>query len=129
MKNFIIILFFIASVSFINKVAMADACPPISDLKNPNDPPAGWKILVPPVLTEEDYYFSEAVHSLNGSFYYKQVICKYACPMNSCAFAIISTKTYELPNTKMPPWHYPSTIGATLTCRPPSHQPDICIFQ
>lgn len=131
MKNCLIILLFLSCVSFINKVAMADVCPPISDLQNPEKLPAGWTLLVPPVLSGQDYEytFSEAVHSLNGSFYYKHVICKYACPIKMCAFAILSDKTYELPNSRMPPWHNPSVIGATFTCRPINHEPNICIFQ
>ncbi len=128
MKNGLILLCFIACVSFINQLAVADTCPPISDM-SPNRPPPGWSFLVPAVISEETYFFVEAVHSLNGSFYYKHVICKYACPIKMCAFAIISDKIYELPNSKMPPWHHTSALGSTLTCRPANHDPAICVFQ
>lgn len=127
MKKPLIILMFAASL---NHLANADTCPPIRGL-DPLKPPAGWTLLVPPVIAGETYYFGEAVHSLNGSFHYKNVICKYeACPTSFCpAFAILSDKQYELPNTRTPPWHYRSTISYTFTCRPADHDPSICVFQ
>lgn len=129
MKNRLIILCFLVYVSFIPK-AFASVCPSIGDFE-PTRPPPGWSLLVPPIISGETYYFVEAVHSLNISFYFKQVICKYAaCSTSFCpAFGLLSDATFELPNTKLPPWHATSTIGGTLTCRPLNHDPSICIFQ
>lgn len=130
MKKGLIILCFLASVSFISKAAIATTCPAVQDF-DPMRPPSGWALLVPPVISGETYYFVEAVHSLNGSFYFKQVICKYAsCSSAFCpAFALLSNAQYESPNSKLPPWHATSTIGATLTCRPLTHDPAICLFE
>jgi hypothetical protein len=127
MKNYL--LLFLVCIG-LNKIAYADTCPPAEGL-NPYNLPIGWSLLLPPVIAGENYYFSEAIHSLNGSFYYKQIICKYAaCPTSFCpAFGILSTKAYNLPNTKMPPWHSLSVIAFTFTCRPADHNPTICLFQ
>lgn len=130
MKKRTMILLFGLCVSMEN-LSFADTCPPAEGL-DPNHLPAGWSLIVPPIFPGETYVFGEAVHSLNISFYYKQVICKYqACEIAQpfCpAFGILSDKTYNLPTTKTPPWHYRSTIGYTLTCRPPGHDTSICIF-
>jgi len=108
----------------------ADTCPPIQDF-TPTKPPVGWILIMPPILDDPKYYFGSAIHSLNGSFYYQQVICKYeACPSEYCpAFALLSTSTYAYPNTKTPPWDARSRLRFTLTCMPSDHDPSHCIFQ
>lgn len=119
-----IILLFIPTISF------ADTCPEINGL-DPFHPPSGWTLNVPPIIEGQTYYFGEAIHSLNGSFYYQQVICKYqACASAFCpAFSLLSDKQYITPKTKSPPWNAQSRIAFTLTCRPEDNNPKNCMFQ
>lgn len=113
----------------LSDVMYADTCPDAFGL-NPLDPPAGWKLLLPPVLDGQEYEFGAAIHSLNGGYYYGQVICKYQmCPSHFCpAFTIISEKVYEHPNTNAAPWDARSVLGFTLTCLAPNHDPAHCVF-
>ena len=119
-------------IFFYSVVAWGDSCPHPEDF-NPTTPPAGWSLIVPPIIPGETYFFDEAIHSLNGQFYYKQVLCIYKdtlCPSPFCpAFTLLSDKTYDLPNSKMPPWNAPSTIVDTLTCESINHRPEDCVFQ
>ncbi len=122
-----IVVFFtvlLANTSF------ADTCPDINGL-DPLHPPAGWTLNIPPIIEDQDYYFGEAIHSLNGSFYFKQVICKYqVCASAFCpAFSLLSNKQYEFPKTKSPPWDVQSRIAFTFTCRPEDNDPKHCVFQ
>lgn len=112
-----------------SKIVLADTCPSAKGL-DPMSPPAGWKLLLPPILENQKYHFGAAIHSLNGAYYYEQVICKYeACPSHFCpAFALISEKTYEYPNTKAAPWNERSVLGYTFTCISPDHDPTQCVF-
>jgi|HubBroStandDraft_4_1064222.scaffolds.fasta_scaffold97944_2 hypothetical protein len=111
-------------------MSYADTCPDIKGL-DPLHPPAGWTLNVPPIFEEQAYYFGEAIHSLNGSFYYQQVICKYqACASAFCpAFSLLSNKQYVNPKIKSAPWDVSSRIAFTLTCRPPNNDPTSCVFQ
>lgn len=121
----------IASLLCFVNLCYADTCPDIKGL-DPFHPPAGWTLNIPPILEGESYYFNEAIHSLNGSFYYLQVICKYQtfCPSNFCpAFSLLSNKQYVMPKTKSPPWDATSKLGFTLTCRPDDNNPANCVFQ
>lgn len=112
------------------RISYADTCPDIKGL-DPLHPPSGWTLNVPPIFEEQDYYFGEAIHSLNASFYYQQVICKYqACASAFCpAFSLLSNKPYVFPKTKSPPWDAASRIAFTLTCKPENNDPRSCIFQ
>jgi hypothetical protein len=109
--------------------AYADTCPQIQDF-TPTNPPPGWTLIMPPILDDQKYYFGSAIHSLNGSFYYLQVLCKYeACPSDFCpAFALLSNNAYNFPNTKTPPWNQRSRLKSTFTCTPPDHDPSHCVF-
>ena len=108
----------------------ADTCPTINEA-SPYNPPAGWSTLLSPVIEGEHYQFNAAIHSLNGVYYNGQVICKYSsCPNSLCpAYALISDRTYELPNSKAKPWNQPSILAFTFTCMPMDHDPSHCIFQ
>lgn len=112
--------------------SFADTCPRIKDL-DPFIPPTGWSFLISPdpSLPFEDYRFSGAIHSLNGYFYYLQVICRYdACPSFLCpAFTLISNKPYQEPSEPFPPWNHRSVLKYTLTCMPGDHDPAHCVFQ
>ena len=121
---------YILWVLLIINVAYADTCPPIKNL-NPNKPPAGWTLQIPPIIDGQDYYFGETIHSLNGSFYFKQIICKYqACSSAFCpAFSLLSNAQYQQPATSEAPWNAKSKIAATYTCRPVDHDPANCVFQ
>jgi hypothetical protein len=124
MKRFI---FVILIAFFCINFCLADTCPTAESLGLFHTPPPGWSTLIgaPP---GDDYYFSEAVHSFNGTFYYKQVICRYEeCP-NCFAFELLSDETYQLPNSNAPPWGAPSAIKWTYTCKPSDHNPDVCVF-
>lgn len=119
-------------VSLIYQAACANTCPTIAEFGQFGEPPAGWTLLIPSTIPFDDKFeFGSATHSLNGSFYYKQVICKYAqCLSTFCpAFTILSNDTYNLPNTPLPPWGAPSPIVRTLTCEPPDHDPSHCVFE
>lgn len=120
------VIFYLASAS-----SFADTCPPIHELKATLPPPAGWTYLLGPDQALESYHFSSAIHSLNGSFYYEQVICRYAvCPSFGCpAFTLLSTKTYEEPNEARAPWDSRSVLKYTLTCMPGDHNPHHCVFK
>jgi hypothetical protein len=116
-------------ICLVNQISWADTCPPALGLI-PQSPPAGWSLLLPPVLEGQRYEFGAAIHSLNGAYYYGQVICKYeTCPSHFCpAFALISDKTYDFPNTKTPPWNARSVLAFTFTCLAPDHDPEHCVF-
>jgi hypothetical protein len=108
----------------------ADNCPDIKGL-DPLHPPSGWTLNIPPIVEDQTYYFSEAIHSLNGSFYYQQVMCIYkACDSAFCpAFSLLSNTTYTSPILNSPPWDAKSRIAFTLTCKPEDHHPSRCVFQ
>lgn len=127
MRKRLIILLITSCVSLSSH---AETCP-AADTLDPAHPPAGWSILVPPIFEDQEYHFGKAIHSLNGSFYYLQVICEYeTCPTFGCPkYSIISTNTYETPNTNATPWHTRPVIGFTFVCQPPNHDPAVCIFQ
>ena len=111
--------------------SLADTCPNMTELK-PWLLPAGWTYLVgPPDLPAENYKFSAAIHSLNGAFYYEQVICRYdACPSYLCpAFSLISNNRYQEPSEARTPWNHLSVLRYTLTCMPGDHDPAHCVFQ
>jgi hypothetical protein len=113
-----------------NTSSLADTCPRAQDL-NPFLPPAGWSYLIPPFDPSiEGYTFSSAIHSLNGAFYYQQVICRYeVCPSFLCpAFTLISNNTYQEPSESTPPWNHGSVLKYTLTCMPGDHNPEHCVF-
>lgn len=114
---------------FHNQTLFADTCPAAEGL-NPSHPPAGWKLLLPPVLEGQHYFFGAAIHSINGAYYYEQVICKYeACPSTFCpAYALISDKTYQKPNSNAYPWNKRSVLAFTFTCIPDDHDPKNCTF-
>lgn len=114
----------------VTNISYADTCPDINGL-DPFHPPTGWTLNVPPIIEGQTYYFGEAIHSLNGSFYYQQVICKYqACASAFCpAFSLLSNKQYITPKTKTSPWDALSKIAFTLTCRPTNNDPTSCVFQ
>jgi hypothetical protein len=124
MKKILIML-----LSVMGSFAQADTCPPAKGLDLMH-PPAGWKLLLPPAIEGQRYEFGAAIHSLNGAYYYEQVICKYeSCPSHFCpAFALISDKTYQHPNTKAAPWDARSVLGFTFTCISPEHDPAHCVF-
>lgn len=110
--------------------SFADTCPRIEEIKT-GLPPSGWTFLIGPNEAIENHSFSAAIHSLNGFFYYGQVICRYdACPSYLCpAFTLISTKIYQEPSEPTPPWNHLSVIQSTLTCMPGDHDPAHCLFQ
>ncbi len=124
------IRFLLLLIYGITSFARADTCPHIEGL-DPYHPPSGWTLAMPPVIEGETYDFGLAVHSYNGSFYYKQVLCKYeACPSAFCpAFTLLSAKKYEFPNTNAPPWDAKSSLNFTFTCKPVNHDPTVCSFQ
>jgi hypothetical protein len=127
MKNRLIILLITLSVSLSSHAA---TCPPAETL-DPEHPPMGWSLLAPPIFEDQHYHFGKAVHSLNGSFYYLQVICEYeTCPTFGCPkFSILSADTYETPNTDAAPWQTKPVIGYTVVCQPPNHDSFACSFQ
>ena len=127
-KIFILLLTLLACRS-----SLADTCPAVGSFTF-SAPPPGWTFLVLPIepsIGMENYSFSSAIHSLNGTFYYKQVICRYdVCPSFLCpAFTLISNKTYEQPGEVRAPWNHRSVIAFTLTCMPGDHDPAHCVFQ
>lgn len=128
MKNSIKLFSLLSILS--STITFADTCPVINGL-NLSAPPAGWSVLLDPVVDGEKYRFSSAVHSINGAYYQDQVICKYSsCPNAFCpAFALISDKKYDLPNVKAFPWNERSILAYTFTCTPPDHDPSHCVFQ
>jgi len=119
-----------STLLWLSNSGYADTCPGINGL-DPFHPPAGWTLNVPPIVEGQTYHFGEAIHSLNGSFYYQQVICKYqVCASAFCpAFSLLSNKQYDMPKTKTPPWNTSSRIAFTLTCRPDDNDPTHCVFQ
>lgn len=119
----------ILAVSLSLQAVFADTCPLAQGL-NPNNPPVGWKLLLPPVLDGQHYFFSAAIHSLNMAYYDKHIICKYAaCSTPFCpAFALISDKEYQYPNIKVFPWDAKSVLAFTLTCLPLDRDPLHCDF-
>ncbi len=123
-KSIIIFLILVSNKAF------AETCPDIQTF-DPLHPPAGWTLNVPPIIEDQSYYFGEAIHSLNGSFYFKQVICKYqACDSAFCpAFSLLSKGQYAYPNAKISPWDVVSRIAYTFTCHPIDHDPSKCNFQ
>jgi hypothetical protein len=127
MKKRLIITLIALSVSL---SGMAATCPPADGL-NPGQLPAGWSILVAPIIQGQTYHFGKAIHSLNGNFNYQQVICQYqTCPSFGCpAFTIISTGTFQYPESNAAPWDARPVIGSTLVCFPPNHDPSVCIFR
>lgn len=126
MKKVVLCLLFV----FLNTNSFADTCPSIENA-SPTNPPAGWSVLLQPAMDGQQYYFGAAIHSLSGAYYYGQVICKYeACPNAFCpAYALISNKTYALPNTKAAPWNARSILQFTFTCIPADHDPEHCVFR
>ena len=115
---------------FVSNHSLAATCPPIENLDFQN-PPAGWTVLLPPFEdTNETFYFGSAIHSLNGSFYYKKVICEYeTCPSWGCyKLEIISNATFENPNSTAAPWNHKPVIAHTLLCTPANHDPSACEF-
>lgn len=120
----------LSMILFFSDTGYGDTCPSIQEI-DPFNPPTGWTLQIPPIIDGQEYYFSEAIHSMNGSFYFKQVICKYqACASAFCpAFSLLSNKQYAKPNTNAPPWDTKSRIAFTFTCRPIDNNPTNCIFQ
>jgi hypothetical protein len=110
--------------------SFADTCPRIIDI-NIHQPPKGWSMLIPPVIEGQSYYFDRAIHSLNGSFYYGQVICEYrSCGSFACpAFELLSDAVYINPEAKTPPWDDWPVIAQTLVCAPKDNDPAHCIFE
>jgi hypothetical protein len=108
---------------------LADTCPPIDSIDF-DYPPPGWTVLIPPIIEDQTYHFSKAVHSLNATFYYQQVICVYmTCESLGCPFVeLLSEGTYEHPDQKVSPWDARATVGFTLVCAPSSHDPEVCVF-
>lgn len=121
---------FLALFCLYHQIAIADTCP-IAEGLNPSHPPAGWKLLLPPVLEDQHYFFGAAIHSINGAYYYEHVICKYeACPSTFCpAYALISDKAYQYPNSNASPWNKRSVLAFTFTCVPDDHDPSHCVFK
>lgn len=107
----------------------ADTCPPV-DTIDLNNPPAGWNVLLPPIIDGQTYHFGKAVHSLNISFFYQQVICVYeACATLGCpAFELLSESIYTSPEQKTSPWDARPSVRDTLVCAPASHDPKVCVF-
>jgi len=115
---------------FVSISAWAAICPAVQNV-DPLHPPAGWSTLLPPYDdTTDTYYFGSAIHSFNGSFYFKQVICEYeTCPSFGCyKFEIISNDPFEMPNSNAAPWNHRPVIAYTLLCTPPDHNPSVCEF-
>jgi hypothetical protein len=127
MKKRLIITLIALSVSL---SGMAATCPPAEglDLKRL---PTGWNILVAPIFQGQTYHFGKATHSLNGSFYYQQVICQYqTCSSFGCpAFTIVSNGTFQYPESDAAPWDARPVIRPSLVCFPPNHDPSVCIFR
>ncbi len=124
-------IFILSTLLWVSSTSYADTCPDIKGL-DPYHPPMGWTLNVPPIIEGQNYYFGEAIHSLNGSFYFNRVICKYqACASAFCpAFSLLSNNKYiDYPTIKFPPWDASSRIAFTLTCRPTDNDPANCIFQ
>jgi hypothetical protein len=127
MQNRLIILLIALTVSLSSR---ADTCPPVDQI-DLNNPPPGWQVLVPPVVDDEQYYFGKAIHSLNGGFFYGQVLCVYeTCGSFGCpAFELLSEGTYKKPNAPDKIWSGRSIIVDTLTCAPANHDPSVCTFE
>jgi hypothetical protein len=108
----------------------AQTCPPVNTI-NITHPPAGWKVLVPPQIEDQEYHFGKAIHSLNMSFFFKQVICEYETADSFLApsFSLLSDKPYEKPSYLTEDWNQPAIIAETLMCAPDDHDPSHCVFE
>jgi hypothetical protein len=108
----------------------AQTCPPVDSINIAN-PPAGWKVLLPPQVADEVYHFGKAIHSLNMAFFFKQVICEYetANSFLAPAFSLISEKQYEKPSFITETWDQPAIVANTLMCAPDDHDPALCVFE
>jgi hypothetical protein len=126
MKTRLMITLITAAVSM---SAQADTCP-TADSFNPNTPPPGWNLLLPPVVQGKKYQFDKAIHSVNGNFYYQQIICVYdTCPSMGCpAIELLSNNTYTQPNSADAPWNAKTPIGNAYACQPADNDPAKCVF-
>ena len=108
----------------------AETCPPVSSF-DPHVPPAGWTLLLPPIVEGQKYHFDKAIHSLNGSFYYQQILCVYdTCASLGCpAIELLSNSTFEQPDSNKAPWDASSPISHTFACQPADNNPSHCDFQ
>jgi hypothetical protein len=133
MKSRLIITLITAVVSLSalmgTMAAIADTCPAAGSF-DPNTPPAGWSMILPPIVQGQKYQFNKAIHSLNPAFYYLQVVCVYmACLKGGCpGIEIVSDITYDLPVDKTSPWNKRPTILNTLVCEPGGNNPQECVF-
>ena len=127
MQNRAIILLFTLAVSFCCRAA---TCPSIDQIDITN-PPAGWQLLLPPQVEDEEYAFGKAIHSQNIGFFMGQVICVYeACSGFGCpAFELLSEGVYKTPDHATPTWSTRGIIASTLTCTPSDHNPATCHFE
>jgi hypothetical protein len=126
MKTRLMITLITAAVSL---SAYADTCPPV-DSFDPHTPPAGWSLLLPPIVEGQKYHFDKAIHSLNGNFYYQQIICVYdTCPSMGCpAIELLSNNTYTQPDSAAAPWNAKTPISYTFACQPADNDPSKCVF-
>lgn len=127
MKKPILLTFLLFAISM---RCLADTCPKIQEIDR-YQPPPGWTFLLLPEQPIENYHFSQAIHSLNGSFYFQKVICRYdICASSGCpAFLLLSQKDYQQPNQPEPPWNHLSMIMWTYTCMPADYNPAHCVFK
>jgi hypothetical protein len=127
MQNRLLILLIALLVSV---AARAQTCPPINEINIAN-PPVGWKLLLPPQIEGQTYHFGKAIHSLNGSFFYGQVICEYeTCNSFDCpAIELLSDATYAKPYSIGGNWTQRANIAETIMCAPANHDPALCVFE
>jgi hypothetical protein len=125
MRNRILII----ALSLYVSASYADTCPPAQSI-NPQTPPAGWTLFMSPLYAGENYYFVQAVHSLNANYYFQQVFCTYqTCPSFSCpTFTLLSNVTYQFPNSNNAPWNTAPPIVNTIVCFPKNNDPLQCVF-
>lgn len=108
----------------------AATCPPVNQV-DPENPPMGWTLLIPPQLEDQIYHFGKAVLSLNGNFFYGQVLCTYetctqlGCPM----YVLLSDETFTSPTSNASPWNARPMVVDTLVCAPADHDPSKCVFE
>lgn len=110
-------------------------CPDLL-IPNPAQPvaPTNYTFLSKPILKPggnySAMYLIDAIHSLNPSWFYQRVICKYAaCPSYGCAtVALLSDAVYTHPDAPQGDWGKYLRINDTLICAPNDHLTMRCPF-
>lgn len=104
----------------------------IPDPSEPS-PPANFTFLTKPALkpgANYTWYLIDAIHSLNPTWLFEKIICKYAaCPSYGCpTVGLLSVAQYSHPDAPQSNWGKYSRINDTLICAPIDHLAVHCPF-